>query len=264
MSHTYALIAGLVAALILPAAGRAQTTDSNLVGCSNELYTILERDLKITALTSLRNDGKIAAEACKPWAYKPELMLAAFEYDAGIVDEKRLAAAVINTRTRKVVSSYERSVNADSWYRVEGRSLEFDTARYQLAKDVRAFALRFYNPASNGSCVNSRSATELSLLVPDSRSLRSVLDISMHQERALVGCLGTGYGDDMVSETADLSIGIGMTSTNGFRDLIVTARIATNFGDSAKQQPPDRLERLTLRYNKRIYRSDHSYWWFGL
>ena len=180
MLHVRALVIGMAAACTLSTFAGAQTA-REAGGCAEELYAILERDLKVPALTPLRNGGNIAAESCKTWPYRPSVTLAAIAYDGGVKDEKQLVVAVVNRGTRRVVANYGRTLLEDGFNKVDEHSLQVDAAPYQVAKDIRALALRFNNAASAGSCVNSRSASELTLLVPDGQHLRAILSIDMHQ-----------------------------------------------------------------------------------
>lgn len=259
--------AGLAAAFVLPGVGVAQTGTVD-ARCSENIYVALRRDLKIPLIWSPLEAYNILAESCTQWSHDPSLTLAAIAFDADAPEQKRIVAAIIDRSTMLVVSSYD-LVSHDGSTKEEREQwggygeLQIDTARYQLANNVGAFALRFERRQDNWSCANLRSGSELTLLAAAGRNLRPVLALYMQQERALEGCLGTGRTFGTIAQSADLTIGVEKTSTNAFQDLTVTARITkTNYDVASQPVSSESVERRKLRYDGRTYQLDGAQpWW---
>lgn len=260
--RSFGWIAGLAIVLMAAHASGAEAT-SDKAGCSDDVYKLLERDLKTPALTARRNDGNIVAEACKLWPYNTKLKLAAVAYDAGVEYEKQLVVAVIDTARGRVISSHKNVIVEDAMTGVGAHSLVLDTARYQLASGVRGFGFIFRSSAIGASCADGHMGDELTLLVPQGRKLRPVLNLYMYRQHALQGCLSV-QSPNAVWLDASLTIGVENTSTNGFRDLSVKALIATVSNTETAHPDKDRSEHHLLRYNGTSYESgEKKPWWLG-
>jgi hypothetical protein len=263
-------LAGLIAASALVFANGVLARDES---CTGEI----ERDLHIEDYDS----DFIVSLDTKPWPYKPDLMLTVIAYgdgkgddpcdgpDPGICpgDVKKLIVAVIDQKSGCVVNSYQSQISEGAITEVGRDSLELDTARYQLAKDIRAFGVRFHNQGRPPSAVDILMNDELTLLIPEGKSLRPVLRrLPMHLNQKNVCPLDEG-GWTWFWNSADLSIGIENTSTNGFHDLRVMASISNDTCESfaaGSDEPIDPIkEHVILRYDGERYRGSNRVvpWW---
>jgi hypothetical protein len=231
--------------------------------CSSEIYTAIERDLRLADFAERAQDeseGFIVSEACKTWPYKPELTLVALAYDAGVEDEKELVIAVFDKKRKRVVHSYQRRIVEDSSIAVGERSLEFDTARYQLADNVRAFGLRFHSSANRSSAAEAHRGNQLTLFVSEGKSLRPVLSLYMLQTRFVLS-----NGHDSIWRTAHLTISVEDVRSlefydYGFYNLRVTANIIHHLegGDPFEEH----TEHVIFGYNGKHY-EPIAPWWIG-
>jgi hypothetical protein len=232
--------------------------------CNSEIYAAIERDLRLADFAEqARDEGKgfIVAQACKTWPYKPEWTLVALAYptdgdhDADVQERISLGegiqwaiiTAIFDKKTRRIVHSDQRQIQEDAEIAIDDRSLGFDTARYQLADNVRAFGLRFTSAARGASCAEFFKSGRLTLLIPEGQSFRPVLGLYRQTAEAIVGCLNmpAPLGDN-AHHYANLAIGVEKTPTNGFYDLRVTATIEED-GDRVKR------EHVIFRYNGKHY-----------
>ncbi len=252
----------LVVLLALLVAGRA-SADVTDEGCTDDIRAIVVREMNIDALVPRMQDGNIVSESCKLWSYNPALVLAAFAYDAGVEYEKTLAVAMINKKTKHVVSSYQGVIGEDAVTEVGEYSLKLDTARYQLAKGLRAFGLRFNSSARGASCGEANWNDELTLLVPEGKKLRPVLSLYMYQQQSIQGCLSVQV-PDAIWRDANITIDIERSSTNGFYDLLARATIIHSSNGASLENLKDHVEQHVLRYNGKSYvKSNNAPWWLG-
>jgi hypothetical protein len=244
--------------------------------CASEIYTIIKRDLRIEDFAGRARDtdededededkesGSIVSNTCKTWPYKPELTLAALAYDAGVEYEKKFIVAIIDKKGKHVVSSHQGKIYEDATIEVGTGSLRLDTARYQLSEGVRAFGVRFRNMGRQPCATDIHYGDELTLLVPEGKSLRPVLRLFMHQQQALKGDFCPGVHEKIIKQ-AILAISVEETS-NGFHDLRVTANISTEWdgdedGDRPSDLPKPRVEHVILRYNGKHYEPMTPWW----
>ncbi|MDR2677867.1 MAG: hypothetical protein LBB51_00305, partial [Zoogloeaceae bacterium] len=91
---------------------------------------------------SVENGGLIVAGVCKPMPNDASRVIAAFAYDAKVEYEKKFLLVVYDNTRKRVISSYSGILGEDAATEVSPYSIRIDTARYVLAKNVRAFALR--------------------------------------------------------------------------------------------------------------------------
>jgi hypothetical protein len=236
----------LLGACLLPLAAQAETPHY----CTSRIAVAVAKGAGIRY-------NEADAATCKSAPDDPARTLAALAYPADGAQVKTLVVAVVDTRSARVVRSYQQDVTEDAAVMVGADSLSLDTARYQLAPGVRAFGLRFNSDARGASCADGIWRDELTLFVPDGESLRPVLKgLAMNRSRARQGCFGNG-GGTLVYDEARLSIALAPTRTKGYADLEVSASIRRNGEGAAK------VERLSLRYDGEEYRiSGKAPWWF--
>ncbi|MDR3157447.1 MAG: hypothetical protein LBU11_00220 [Zoogloeaceae bacterium] len=165
------IASGIAALMLLVCTGAWAALDE--AECADEVYAAIGRDLRIEDFADQAR-GKssfIVSKACKPWPYKPELTLT----ERASKTKKNLSSP---SSTRKTVSSTASNGKSGKTLRDWMKySLGFDTARYQLAGDVRAFGLRFRSSAISTSCGGANWSDRLTLLVPNGKSLRPVLSL---------------------------------------------------------------------------------------
>jgi hypothetical protein len=208
------------------------------------------------------NEGQVVAAACKLWPYDGKTLLSAIVFSTRDEEVKKLVVAMLDARSGRIVGSYAREVGEDASVQFGENSLGIDTAPYQLAKDVRAFGVRFRSAARGASCADGAWEDELTLFVRTAASLRPVLrGLPMSHWKAVKGCLGQSEG--LVFDEARLSLGLARTSSHGFADLTVTARITReSAADDAVGKP--KTEQTTLRYDGNAYQGGNNPpWWLS-
>jgi hypothetical protein len=230
--------------------------------CADAVYAAIGYDLHLEDFAERAQQDKnfIVSKACKPWPYKPELTLAALAYDAGVENKKELVVAIIDKKKR-VVGSIQWKIGEDALAELGEHSLGFDTARYQLAEGVRAFGLRFRSSTIGASCGEANWGDQLTLLVPNGKSLRPVLSLYKNLARSIKGCLSDPHA---IWEEATLAIRIENAHTNGFHDLRVTANITLNSNGAPIDHMKPRVEHVIFRYDGKRYKpSGKTPWWLG-
>lgn len=251
------------ALLMLLFAGAA-SAETQAQSCADDIYAIVRRDMNIKDFSPKRQDGNIISESCKSWPYNHNIVLSAFAYNAGVEFEKTLIVAMIDKKTKRVVSSYRSVISEDAITEVGEDSLKLDTARYQLATGVRAFGVEFNSSAIGASCGEANWNNELTLLVPKGKELRPVLSLYLYQQKSIQGCLSV-QSPDAIWQDASLTIGIEKTNINGFYDLLATATITTHSNGAPIGNIKDRVERHLFRYNGKFYEKGKIVpWWLGI
>ncbi|HEY6896601.1 MAG TPA: hypothetical protein VI279_05015 [Rhodocyclaceae bacterium] len=246
---------------MLIAGGASANTEDEI--CTDDIRAIVSREMKIEALVPRRQDGNIVSESCKSWPYNKNMMLSAFAYDAGVEYEKTLVVAMIDMKTKRIVSRYQTIISEDAVTEVGEYSLRLDTARYQLAKGVRAFGLRFNNSARGASCGEANWNDELTLLVPEGKQLRPVLSLHMYKQQSIQGCLSV-QDPTAIWRDANLTISVEKSSTKGFYDLLATATITHSSNGESLENLKDHEEQHVFRYNGKIYeKSNSAPWWIS-
>lgn len=238
------------------------TAETQVEKCPDDIYAIVERDMKIKAFAPRERDGNIVSESCKSWPHKRDMTLAAFVYDDGVEYEKILIVVMIDKKTKHVVSSYRNVMSEDAMTEFGGSSLQLDTARYQLARGVTAFGLRFNSSAIGASCGEANWGNELTLLVPEGKHLRPVLNLHLYHQKSIQGCLSTQV-PDAVWQDAETTISIQKTRTHGFYNLLAKATITSHSnGVHIANIKAHAEEQRVFRYNGKYYEKGKVVpWW---
>lgn len=254
----------LLAVMVLSLLSGAAFAEIRGDKCVPDVYETVSRSMKISEFSPRQDGGgNVVSAACRTWPYKTSLLLAAFAYDDGVEYEKRLLVAVVDEKTKRVISSYRSVIGEDAITEVGGDSLRLDTARYQLANDVRAFGVRFNSSAHGANCGEAYWGNELTLFVPERKTLSPVLSLSLYQQRWLKGCPAST--SQALWEDAMLTVSMADTSTNGFHDIVVTAKITVNADGTPTGNHRDRIERHTLHYDGTTYQKGQSVpWWLAI
>lgn len=250
-------LAALMFCCVLSGSAFAQDEEDQ---CGPEAYAAVNKSMKTTPLSP----DKVISAACRTWPYKTNLLLAVFAYDDGIQYEKKLLVAVIDKKTKRVVSSFQNVIYEDPSTEVGSRSLKLDTARYQLAENVRAFGIRLNSAAYGPNCGEAYWGNELTLFVPEGKNLRPVASLNLYQQRWHRGC--PAATSSALWEDATLTVGMAQSSTSGFQDLEITAKIEVNAIESPTENLKNRIERHTLRYDGKYYKKERSLvpWWLAI
>jgi len=227
--------------------------------CPNNVTAVVA---KSAGIKKEKTEENVAVTAvCKTWPHDRKTILSTFAFDEGVEDEKVFVVAMVDSGSQEVISIYKRVVAEDAAVHFGQFSLSIDTAPCQLAREVRAFGIRFNSDAIGASCAEGIWGDELTLYVPDGKDLRPVLQgLAMTRLVAREGCFG-GASPDVAYDKARLSLGLAKTSSNGFADLVVTARINQE-GDSELEKKRQRVERYILRYDGKEYMGSNDIpWW---
>lgn len=235
--------------------------------CSASIFEAVKRDLKLEKLSIKEDASNVVSSACKAWPYKDDLLLAAFAYDEGVKYEKKRVVAVIDKKKMHIVSSHANDISEDAVTEVGNNSFKVDTAKYQLAEDIRAFGVVFNNSARGPSCGEAYWGKELTLYTINAGKLRPMLVIDLWRQQWLAGCPAS-VRNDMPSfwEDAALSLSMAQSSTNGLRDIVATAKIAVNSGEGMAKEfknRKNRIEKRLMRFDGKTYKSTKEAWWLG-
>lgn len=231
--------------------------------CSQSVLDSIQQAL---GTPELRADGEtpnVVARTCKAWPYQPQQLLAAIAYDAGVEYQKTLVVAVLDQASGRLLSSYRQDIEEDALTEVGSNSLQLDTARYQLAPQRRAFALRFFSSARGPSCGEASWTDDLTLLLPDGPALRPLLQLSMQRQMAEQGCLNAGV-EHALWQSANLSLAVENTSSQGLNDLRASASIQWFASEADLGQRKDHVEQVLLRFDGKSYQPQKKgLWWMG-
>jgi hypothetical protein len=229
--------------------------------CTEEVREVIRVYLKLENFTPRSRDGIIISESCKSWPYKPGVWLTAFAYDSGVEYEKKLIIAMISKASKQIISKYQRIIDEDAITEVGDYSLRLDTARYQLSNNTRAFGLRFNSAAVGASCAEGNWGDELTLFIPEGKSLRPVLNIALYKQESIQGCLSTQV-PNAIWRDASLTISLDESGTNGFRNLKLTANITHHSNGESTAKMMNGPEYFKLHYNGTNYEAGkRPPWW---
>ncbi|MCL1530636.1 hypothetical protein M3O57_03465 [Xanthomonas nasturtii] len=203
---------------------------------------------------------RAVAQTCKPWPYDPAIRLAAiaFSDDAGTAPGERqleLRVAMLDASSGKVLAFYAQDMGEDAAFELDADSLRLDTARYDLAKGVRAVGVVVHSAARGPSCPDFYSNQALTLLMREGRSLRPVLQRDLHAWQRVKGepcSLGKG---GVVTETAKVVVGMASQAHAGHADIVLAANVVTTETAPGSDTDTERTRRVrqVLRYDGKRY-----------
>lgn len=191
---------------------------------------------------SPNEEAIIAAAACKPHPANKQITIAAIAYDTKKSETKALIIALLDNIKGNVIASYSREYENDSFFNVESGSLWIDTTLYNLTNDVRAFGLDVtsgYIP----HCVDGGFGSIRTLYVQEGKMIRPILESLTMSEWTFIQegqsrCNQIAAPDEeTIIENFDLSISVSKTTTNGYKDLLITAINSRDDGKKAKRKP---------------------------
>lgn len=203
---------------------------------------------------SVENGGILVSGACKRWPNDNGKIIAAFAFDAGVEYEKQLIVALVDTTKTQIISSYNSTMEEDAATEVNSYSLKLDTARYILSKRTRAFGLRT-NISKDRCTYDGGSGDELTLFVVDGERIRPVLGLTMSQWEYGRGNRCSG-GREVSRKEANLFISIEPTASNGFADLLITAK-----GNDGKAPLRVKITYDGTHYELDSWQKAFNQWW---
>lgn len=235
-----AVVAGVL--MSASALAMAQAGGAAAQKCSATQLQQLGAQLGVARFTQTET-GVVVSAACKVWPKDTSKAIMAVAYATKEEDKKGFAVAVTDVATGKVVNLHRELVEEDAAMEFREHSLSIDTARYDLAPGVRAFAVDMESGGPGSSCPDGGSGPMRSLYVQQGEKLQKVLDgLDMAPWHFLSGgkpmCLGPN-ADKVVTvvETFPASIGIASSSTNGFADLTISMVSKLDNGAKSKRKP---------------------------
>ncbi|WP_407470466.1 hypothetical protein ABFU55_09265 [Xanthomonas campestris pv. raphani] len=215
---------------------------------------------------------RAVAQTCKPWPYDPAIRLAAIAFagDATTPAGERdleLRVAMLDAGSGEVVALYAQAMGEDASLELAADSLRLDTARYDLAKGVRAFGVVVHSVARGASCPDFDSDDALTLLVREGRRLRPVLQQNLTVWRQVQGELCNWGKAGVVTERGTLTLSMDTPVHAGYADIALTATVVTSTTvEGAQDTERTGRQRQVLRYDGMRYvpvsRSTDS-WPFG-
>lgn len=238
-------------ALLLAAAGASGMASAKDACPLQTLYALTQ-----ASLLPAGDDVPLVAEACKVWPYDESLALAAVAYPLPASDEDgrvlRLVVAVLGAQEADILAVHETDLTEDAAFALLKDGLMLDTARYDLAKDVRAFGVKVRSSAPGPSCPDGRVNDELTLYVREGEALRPVFNTYTDFWARVEGepCSWV-QGQRLVTEEAAFTIGVEPRAHNGFADLRVTANV-TRIESAATAD----AEKTVRRRDSRVVRYD--------
>lgn len=213
-----------------------------------------------------QSGGLIAAAACKPMPDAPDTTIAALAFDihhqGPAHDNGSKLQVIALVEGERVLAAHRSSIEEDALTAMG--SYRIDTARYHLAPGVRAFGTVFHSAARGPSCPDASADAELTLWLREGSTLRPVLGTNLHGWVSVQGESCSMSMGDARSEAADISIAVEKTTSHGFANLALTARITQierkngDFTDTGK-----RTSHTVLRYDGQSYGSDmfRTFWY---
>ena len=182
--------------------------------------------------------GSATATACRTSPVDKSVLLVVAAYERAPSSDKNVLVAMVDTKTGTLRSAFKGYVDQDAGLSLQQGSVALDTARYDLAPGVRAFAVDQASSMRLGGLARYRT-----LFVQEGDALRPVLDAFLvHAEG------GAADGADQPDPTTDWKIAIAANATHGFADLVITPVIAGPAGAR-----PTHGQRSTLAYDGQRY-----------
>lgn len=210
--------------------------------CSTTQLQQLGAQLGVARFTQTEK-GVVISAACKVWPKDATKAIVAVAYGTKEDDKKGYVVAVTDVATGKVVNLHREVVEEDAGMQFRESSLKIDTARYDLAPGVRAFAVDMESGGPGASCPDGGMGPMRSLYVQQGEKLQKVLDgLDVAPWQFVSGgpamCLGPN-ADKVVTvvEEFPASIGIASSSTNGFADLTISMVSKLDNGAKSKRKP---------------------------
>lgn len=214
------------------------------------------------------DSDRVVAHDCKSWpARKNTLLLSLIHVlaDHPSSFDKQVAIALIDAKSHRVIGSFVDTLRHDGTICTPTWRIALDTARYQLAPDVRAFGYRITNPGSCPSC--NQADDKLTLLVMERGKLRPVLSsLAMQRDRTIGSCKGFETSPESYMEVGFLTLGVEESSSHGYADFLLKTEIGYATTGSCTGNPvfpQPKPAYYKLRYDGMRYKADEKSrpWW---
>ena len=230
--------------------------------------SVLKKKLRVNF--QMRGDGDVVDLVCKTHPLYPQRTIVALFH--GLKDQrgehveyqKGVVVAVIDVRRRRLLNLYRDVVGEDATIRIGAHALQIDTARYDLATNVRAFGVRM-NIGYSPRCAEGGWSDFLTLFVEKGKQLKPVLkDLPMSMWRITEGSNGCGYGNEAFTmDNVGLTLSVAPTSSAGWRDLEVTAHHQLESWNGVADVPAHEQKNTQilgkLRWNGKMYSGDYGW-----
>lgn len=219
--------------------------------CSATQLQQLGAQLGVARFTQTET-GVVVSAACKVWPKDASKAIVAVAYATKEEDKKGLVVAVTDVATGKLVNLHRELFQEDAAMEFRESSLRIDTARYDLAPGVRAFAVDMQSGGPGASCPDGGQGPVRSLFVQQGEKLQKVLDgLDMAPWHFVSGGPAMCVGDKEVTvvEEFPASIDIADSSTNGFADLII--KMVSKLDNGAKSKR--KAFQYTLKFDGKQY-----------
>jgi hypothetical protein len=270
MLRPYSLLTGALTLAALLACGAAQAASGPCPEAAGIVRAVYNNTDKPDAQGRIRlaeghaivtlSDADIGAPfavACKAWPADPDVLLVAVPLMQDTPDPENghvgdLDVLVLDKQTLQV-RQRRRLVGLMSDDAVRIAGLAFDTARYDVAADRRAFGIRIEREGA--SRANPFDETSLRLFTVHENELRLVLDGMIVNHSS--GVWDTTCAGEF-SESA-VSLAMGNAQRRGYRDLIATeshstSRAAVQQGGCVEKTVKQGKTRHTLSFDGKRYR----------
>lgn len=206
--------------------------------------------------------GVVVSAACKVWPKDNSKTIVAVGYSTAVETEKAIVVAISETGSGKVDSLYRSKVEEDAGTELHAGSLKIDTGRYDLAPEVRAFAVDMESNGRGASCPEGGSGAMRTLFVQNGSAIRPVLENLALEDWQYVsgGPAMCNLGNaETVVEKFPTSVGISKATSNGFADLVISIASKLDNAKKSKRQP----FQYVLKYDGRQYPTkemERAYW----
>jgi len=181
---------------------------------------------KVINTKQLQANSEILSIKCKKWPGNESRMLVAFAYAPPDYDKSGddvpFHVGIVRMPQVDVLNLYHGTIAEDAtWKTSNEHYFTFDTARYNLAEGVRAFALRERGFREPGAADHGADE-KFTLFIPSGNQvLKPVLFIPYTQ----FWYYTFNKNNERIGNfSASLSISVKNTHTNGLKDLLITAR----------------------------------------
>jgi hypothetical protein len=193
--------------------------------------SIIELVGKLIAVNNFKprdgdNAGVIIAKACKTLPTDSSKLITVIAYDSTKEFEKNFVVAIVDKSKQKVVSIYQNMIGEDAILTLGEGSLHIDTARYQLAQDIRAFGIDVETVYMYGGCYEGGIGPQRSLYVPTGDKIKQITDWFYLSDWSYTngGSTCNGGTGDQSTEGFSYSIAVGNKSSKGMKNLQIIGK----------------------------------------
>jgi len=176
---------------------------------------------------------------------------------------------MINNSNGNIIGIYKDKIFEDAVTKVREGSLSIDTARYDIAKNIRAFGvlLRAEQFTGCGCCADGGTEGILTLFVLEGNTIKPILqDLTISQWKS-IQCNESDRSVERIDKKASITISVEKSSTFGYYDLSIAATSWLEF-DFHKTNSKRKILRHIIHYDGNRYsiggwNEAFSKWWEG-